>query len=96
MPGHDEASKGSRQLLLAAQPQIFLRLKFGHPQQMAEHLEPVASRQPDQIGRIFRDEGCGFVRPTLPARFVVSRTAPLARRCALAASLCFAQMILLR
>ena len=55
-PGHGERSCGARptppstdrsralrQLALAAQPEVFLRFQFGHPQQMAEHLEPMAA-----------------------------------------------------
>jgi hypothetical protein len=39
---------------------------------MAEQLELVAPRQPDQIRHGFRDEGGGLVRSTLPTRLILS------------------------
>jgi hypothetical protein len=53
------------------------RFQFGHAQQMAEHLEPVAACQPDQIAGGFRDEGSGLVRAALPVRFVLAGTITL-------------------
>ena len=73
------AERAHDSLLLAAQPKVFLRFEFGHPQQMAEQLELMASRQPDQIRHGFRNEGGGLVRATLPARLIVARTPPLGR-----------------
>ncbi len=64
-------SERLRQFMLAAQPQIFFGFQFRHPEQMAEHFEPVAVRQPNQVGRGFRDEGSRFIRAALPPQVFI-------------------------
>lgn len=61
----EKGQRRSRQLALAAEPQVFLRLQSRHPEQEAEHVELVASRQPDQVGGGPRNEGCGLIGPAV-------------------------------
>jgi hypothetical protein len=61
---------------------MFFRFQLRHPQEMAEHLEPMPLRQPGQIGGGFRDEGRGLVRPTIAARLIGPRRLVFASGCA--------------
>jgi len=67
---------------LAAKPDVFLGFQLRHPQEMAEHLQPMALRQPGQLGNGFRDECRGLVRPTIAARFIGARKPIFASGCA--------------
>jgi hypothetical protein len=61
-----------RQTPLAAKPEALLGFQLRHPEQEAQHLEPVAPRQPRQIGRGLGNEGRGLIRPTIQTRFIVA------------------------
>jgi len=71
-----------RQLSLAAKPQPLLRLQLRHAKQEAEQAEPVATRQPGEVGDHLRNKGRGLVRTAIPVRLVGSRTPIPARGCA--------------
>jgi hypothetical protein len=51
---------------------VFLGFQLRHPQEMAEHLKPMALRQPGQIGHGFRNECRGLIRPAIAARLIGS------------------------
>ena len=55
-------NKLSRQVPFAAKSQMFLGFQLRHPEQEAEHVELVASRQPGQLDNGLRNEGCRLVR----------------------------------
>jgi hypothetical protein len=57
--GRNETVLPSRKPGFAAQPDVFVGFQLRHPQQTAEHLEPMALRQPGQIGDGFRDKSRG-------------------------------------
>jgi hypothetical protein len=65
----------SRQLPVAAQPDALLGFHSGHLEQKDQHAEPMAPRQPGQIGNGFSNEGGGLVRPAIPRRILNSRAA---------------------
>jgi hypothetical protein len=69
----------SRQIALAAKPDVFVRFEQYHPEQMAEHIEPMAPRQPSKVGSSLRNQGRSLIRTALAAWFIGSRTSPLAR-----------------
>jgi hypothetical protein len=52
---------------------VFLGFQLRHPQEMAEHLQPMALRQPGQVG---------FVRSTIAARLIGARLPIFASGCA--------------
>src|SRR5260370_5780019 len=60
----------SRQVPFAAEPQMFLGFELRHPEQEAEHVELVASRQPGQLGNGLRNDGRGLVRASLACWFI--------------------------
>jgi hypothetical protein len=45
---------------------VFLRFQLRHPQEMAEHFEPMVLRQPGQIGHGFGDKRRGLIPPPSP------------------------------
>jgi hypothetical protein len=49
---------------------VFLGFQLRHPQQTTEHLEPMALRQPGQIGDGFRNVSRGLVRTAIAAWFI--------------------------
>ena len=59
------AAHPSRQLALAAQPHPLLGFQLRHFDQMGEHAEPVAPRQPAEVGERFGDEARGFIRSAI-------------------------------
>jgi hypothetical protein len=61
---------------------VFLGFQLRHPQEMAEHLKPMALRQPGQIGHGFRNEGRGLIRPAIAAQLIGSGRPIFASRCA--------------
>jgi hypothetical protein len=61
---------------------VFLGFQLRHPQEMAEHVEPVALRQPGQFRGGFGNECRGLVRPAIAARFIGSREPIFASGCA--------------
>jgi hypothetical protein len=61
---------------------VFLGFQLRHPQQMAEHLKPMALGQPGQIGNVFRDECRGLVRSAIAAWFIGARMPIFANGCA--------------
>jgi hypothetical protein len=61
---------------------VFLGFQLRHPQEMAEHLKPMALRQPGQIGHGFRNECRGLIRPTIAARLIGSGRPIFASGCA--------------
>jgi hypothetical protein len=61
---------------------MFLGFQLRHPQEMAEHLKPMALRQPGQIGRGFRNECRGLIRPAIAARLIGSGRPIFASGCA--------------
>ena len=66
--------RASRQLALAAQPQMLFRLELRHSKQVVEDLQPVAPGKLAQIGNGLRDEGHGLVRAALPNGFYRCRS----------------------
>src|ERR1700730_16885945 len=58
---------------------MLLRLQLRHPEQEAEQLQLVATRQSGQARHAFPNEGRGLVRPTLPAWLFALRS-PLPAR----------------
>jgi hypothetical protein len=76
--------KPSRQTALAAKPHVFLRFQLRHRKQEAEHVEPVAPRQPGQLGGNIGNEGRGLIRTAVPCGIMVARTPipALIRACA--------------
>jgi hypothetical protein len=52
----------------AAKPDVFLRFQLRHPQEMAEHFEPMVLRQPGQIGHGFGDKLRGLIPPAIAGR----------------------------
>jgi hypothetical protein len=61
---------------------MFFGFQLRHPQEMAQHLKPMALRQPGQIGDVFRDECRGLVRSAIAARFIRARRPVFASGCA--------------
>jgi hypothetical protein len=68
--GRNETAQASRKPGFAAQPDVFVGFQLRHPQQTAEHLEPMALRQPGQIGDGFRDKPRGLIGPAIAARLI--------------------------
>lgn len=85
------AANFSGKFALAAKPQVFLGFQLRHSEQMAQHVEFVVPREPGEIRRGLRNEGCSLIRPALLAWFIGSRTLVLARRYALPPSPCLGQ-----
>lgn len=56
--------------MLAPGPQPLFGLELRHPEQMAEHFQPVALRQLDQFGNGLGDEGYGLIRTALTTSFM--------------------------
>jgi len=68
--GRNETVLPSRKPGFAAQPDVFVGFQLRHPQETAEHLEPMALRQPGQIGDGFRDKSRGLIGPAIAARLI--------------------------
>jgi hypothetical protein len=81
MPGPNPTA-ALREPGLAAKPDVLLGFQLLHPQEMAEHLQPMALRQQGQIGDVFRNESRGLVRPAIAARFIGARRPIFAGGCA--------------
>jgi hypothetical protein len=62
-------SPSSRQLALAAGPEVFFRLQLRHAKQVTENLKPVTPGQLDQFDSGLRDESHGLVGAALSAAF---------------------------
>ena len=60
----------SRQLALAAGPEVLFGLQLRHAKQVTENHKPVTLGQLDQFDNGLRDEGHGLVRAALPNRFI--------------------------
>jgi hypothetical protein len=88
---HGPGAALSGKLVLAAKPEVFLRFQLRHPEQMAEHVELVAPRQPGKVSSSLCDKGRGLIRPALLAWFIGSRTLVLRRRYPLPPSPCLGQ-----
>jgi hypothetical protein len=61
---------------------VFLGFQLRHPQEMAEHLQPMPLRQQGQVGGGLRNEGRGLVRSTIAARLIGARLPIFASGCA--------------
>src|SRR5206468_4583015 len=72
-------SRRSRQLALAAQPQMLVGLELGHAQQIMQHVELVALGELAQCSDLLGDEGDSLLDAALP-RFLVAQASPRARR----------------
>jgi hypothetical protein len=66
----------------AAKPDVLLGFQLRHPQEMAEHLQPMALRQQGQIGDVFRNECRSLVGPAIAARFIGAPRPIFASGCA--------------
>jgi hypothetical protein len=82
-----------RQIALAAKTEMLLRFQLRHPEQEAEHVQPVATRESGKLGEGFGNEGRSLVRPTLAARFIALRPPLPARGCARPPASCAGQKI---
>src|SRR6202011_4224730 len=72
---------------------MLLGLQLRHPEQEAEHVQLVATRQSGMVGDGFGDKGHSLVRPALPAWFIALRTPLPARGCARPPTSCAGQEI---
>jgi hypothetical protein len=61
---------------------VFLGFQLRHPQEMAEHRQPMPLRQPGQVGGGLRNKGRGLVRSTIAARLIGARLPIFASGCA--------------
>ena len=81
----------SRQLALAAKPDMFLGFELGHRKQMDEKIKPVAAGKPDKVRERLADEGRSLVRPPFFGQLIDPQTANPFQRRALPPSFCFGQ-----
>jgi len=65
-------AQASRQLALAAQPQVLVGLQLGHAKEIMQHVEFVTLGELAQRANLLGDEGDSLVRAAL-ARFLVTR-----------------------
>jgi len=80
--GPSETAQALREPGFAAQPDVFVGFQLRHPQETAEHLKPMALRQPGQIGGGFRDKSGGLIGPAIFARLIGARRPIFASGCA--------------
>jgi hypothetical protein len=70
---------------------MFFRFQLRHGEQEAEHGEPVAPRQPCEVGGGLRDQGRGLIRSALLRWIIGSRTPIPALICARPPAPCLGQ-----
>jgi hypothetical protein len=61
---------------------VFLGFQLRHPQEVTEHLEPVALRQQGQIGDVLCDERRGLIGSAIADGFIGARRPIFANGCA--------------